>query len=148
MADRSRSTPTSAAGSNATNPRTVLLHIGTNDILQNWNVSGAPGRLSTLIDHITAAVPSADVFVASIIPLSSSSQESAARTFNATIRAPGDGPEARPTLASGSRAPARHAPAALTTGDLIDGIHPTAGGYDKMAAVWYSALRAGLWQHR
>ena len=31
---------------------------------------------------------------------------------------------------------------ALSTSDLIDGIHPTAGGYDKMAAVWYSALLA------
>ena len=31
---------------------------------------------------------------------------------------------------------------ALTTADLIDGIHPNASGYDKMAAVWYNALRA------
>jgi hypothetical protein len=31
---------------------------------------------------------------------------------------------------------------ALTTADLIDGVHPTAGGYDKMAAVWFNALRA------
>ena len=31
---------------------------------------------------------------------------------------------------------------ALTTGDLIDGIHPTADGYDKMAARWYSALQS------
>src|SRR5690348_17189254 len=68
-----------------TTPRTVLLHIGTNDILQNSNVAGAPGRLSTLIDHITSAAPSADVFVASIIPLSNSGQEAAARTFNAAI---------------------------------------------------------------
>jgi hypothetical protein len=32
--------------------------------------------------------------------------------------------------------------AALTTADLIDGIHPTAAGYDKMAATWYAALRS------
>jgi ricin-type beta-trefoil lectin protein len=31
---------------------------------------------------------------------------------------------------------------AVSTSDLIDGIHPTAGGYDKMAATWYSALLA------
>ncbi|WP_374226721.1 ricin-type beta-trefoil lectin domain protein [Micromonospora sp. WMMB482] len=31
---------------------------------------------------------------------------------------------------------------ALATADLIDGIHPTATGYDKMAAVWYRALQA------
>ncbi|WP_182910016.1 RICIN domain-containing protein, partial [Microbispora sp. H13382] len=29
----------------------------------------------------------------------------------------------------------------LTTADLIDGIHPTATGYDKMAAAWYAALQ-------
>src|SRR6187551_463913 len=38
---------------NTFQPHTVLLHIGTNDILQNFNVSSAPTRLSTLIDHIT-----------------------------------------------------------------------------------------------
>ncbi|MEU6786758.1 hypothetical protein ABZ912_46835 [Nonomuraea angiospora] len=47
-------------------PRTVLLHIGTNDVLQNYNLVGAPQRLSTLIDHITTAVPDEDVFVATI----------------------------------------------------------------------------------
>src|SRR5215212_886022 len=52
----------------STSPRSVLLHIGTNDVLQNYNLGGAPNRLSTLIDRITAAAPSADVFVATIIP--------------------------------------------------------------------------------
>src|SRR4051812_38163127 len=66
-------------------PRTVLLHIGTNDVLQNYNLAGAPGRLSTLTDHITTAAPAADVFVATIIPLASASQEAAARTFNAAV---------------------------------------------------------------
>jgi hypothetical protein len=28
----------------------------------------------------------------------------------------------------------------LSTSDLADGVHPTATGYDKMAAAWYSAL--------
>src|SRR5215217_6834513 len=55
---------------NTFNPRTVLLHIGTNDVLQNFNLSGAPSRLSTLIDHITNTKPAADVFVAQITPLS------------------------------------------------------------------------------
>jgi hypothetical protein len=32
--------------------------------------------------------------------------------------------------------------AALTAADLIDGVHPTADGYDKMAAAWYTALRS------
>jgi hypothetical protein len=58
-------------------PHTVLLHIGTNDILQNFNVSTAPSRLSTLIDHVTNAAPTAEVFVAQIIPLANIGQEAA-----------------------------------------------------------------------
>jgi lysophospholipase L1-like esterase len=121
----------------ATNPRTVLLHIGTNDILQNYNVSGAPGRLSALIDRITAAVPNADVFVATIIPLSNAGQESAARTFNAAI--PGI---VQSKVNAGRRVHLVDMHSALSTADLIDGVHPTATGYDKMAARWYSALQA------
>ncbi|MEU3166563.1 ricin-type beta-trefoil lectin domain protein [Streptosporangium sp. NPDC006930] len=119
------------------NPRTVLLHIGTNDILQNYNVGGAPQRLSTLIDRITATVPDADVFVATIIPLSNSGQESAARTFNAAI--PGI---VQNKVNSGKRVHLVDMHSKLTTSDLIDGIHPTAGGYDKMAAAWYAALQS------
>jgi lysophospholipase L1-like esterase len=118
-------------------PRTVLLHIGTNDVLQNYNLPGAPGRLSTLIDHITAAVPAADVFVATIIPLASASQEAAARTFNAAVPGIVQG-----KVNSGKRVHLVDMHAALTTADLTDGIHPTAGGYDKMAATWYAALRS------
>ncbi|NUP81813.1 MAG: lectin [Nonomuraea sp.] len=118
-------------------PRTVLLHIGTNDVLQNYNLAGAPQRLSTLIDHITAAVPGADVFVATIIPLSNAGQESAGRTFNASI--PGI---VQSKVNSGKRVHLVDMHSRLTTSDLIDGIHPTAGGYDKMAAAWYDALLA------
>jgi lysophospholipase L1-like esterase len=117
-----------------TTPRTVLLHLGTNDILQNYDVAGAPGRLSALLDHIKAAAPAADVFVATLIPLANSGQESAARTFNAAL----------PGIVSGkgSRFHLVDMHSALTAADLIDGVHPTAGGYDKMAATWYAALRS------
>ncbi|WP_372454010.1 ricin-type beta-trefoil lectin domain protein [Actinoplanes hulinensis] len=117
-----------------TTPRTVLLHIGTNDILQNYNVPGAPGRLSTLIDRITSTVPSADVFVATIIPLANSGQEAAARTYNAAL--------STIVRSKGSRVHLVDMHAALTTADLIDGVHPTAAGYDKMAATWHAALRS------
>ncbi|SBT43497.1 RICIN domain-containing protein [Micromonospora auratinigra] len=122
---------------NTYRPHTVLLHIGTNDILQNYNVSGAPNRLSTLIDHITATVPTAEVFVAQLTPLANSGQEAAVRTFNAAI----------PGIVQGKATAGKHVHlvdmhSAVGTGDLIDGIHPTATGYDKMAAVWFTALQA------
>ena len=99
-----------------TNPRTVLLHIGTNDILQNYNVANAPARLSALVDKITATAPNADVFVATIIPLSNSGQNAAARTFNATI--PG---MVQSKVNAGKRVRLVDMNAALTTADLIDG---------------------------
>jgi lysophospholipase L1-like esterase len=120
---------------NTYQPHTVLLHIGTNDVLQNYNVSGAPARLSTLIDHITATAPSAEVFVAQIIPLANAGQESAVRTFNAAI--PGI---VQSKASSGKHVHLVDMHSALTASDLTDGIHPTAAGYDKMAATWYSAL--------
>ncbi|WP_410616681.1 ricin-type beta-trefoil lectin domain protein [Amycolatopsis sp. lyj-109] len=118
-------------------PHTVLLHIGTNDVLQNHDVAGAPARLSALVDHITATAPDAEVFVATIIPMANSGQEAAGRTFNATI----------PGMVQSKQNAGKHVHlvdmhAALTAADLIDGVHPTAGGYDKMAAVWYSALQS------
>jgi lysophospholipase L1-like esterase len=118
-------------------PRTVLLHIGTNDVLQNYNLAGAPSRLSALIDHITAGAPAADVFVATIIPLASASQEAAVRTFNAAV--PGI---VQSKVNAGKRVHLVDMHAALTAADLTDGIHPTAAGYDKMAATWYAALRS------
>ncbi|WP_410639129.1 ricin-type beta-trefoil lectin domain protein [Amycolatopsis sp. lyj-346] len=118
-------------------PHTVLLHIGTNDILQNHDVARAPDRLSGLVDHITATAPDAEVFVATITPLSGDARESAVRTFNAAI----------PGIVQRNRNAGKHVHlvdmhAALTTAELIDGVHPTAAGYDKMAAAWYTALRA------
>ncbi|TDB72253.1 ricin-type beta-trefoil lectin domain protein [Micromonospora sp. KC723] len=118
-------------------PLTVLLHIGTNDVLQNYDLPGAPRRLSTLIDRITSTVPHADVFVAQITPLANAGQNNAARTFNAAI--PGI---VRDKVAAGKRVHLVDMHSALTTADLIDGVHPTAGGYDKMAATWYAALRS------
>src|SRR5215212_521685 len=118
-------------------PHTVLLHIGTNDVLQNFNLGTAPNRLSTLIDHITNTAPTAEVFVAQITPLANAGQDSAARTFNSAI----------PGIVQSKVNAGRHVHlvdmhSALTTADLTDGIHPTAGGYDKMAATWFNALRS------
>ncbi|GAB2991934.1 ricin-type beta-trefoil lectin domain protein [Saccharothrix stipae] len=121
----------------STNPRTVLLHIGTNDVGQDFDMANAPARLSALVDRITATVPNADVFVATIIPLANESQESVVRTYNATI--PG---MVQSKVNAGKRVHLVDMHSALTTADLIDGVHPTATGYDKMAATWYNALRS------
>ena len=115
-------------------PRTVLLHLGTNDIVQNYDLPDAPARLATLIDHIRAAAPGADVFVASIVPFADPARDAAANAFNATL----------PGIVQ-SKGPQVHfvdLHAALTAADLADGVHPTREGYDRMAAGWAAALAA------
>jgi lysophospholipase L1-like esterase len=117
-----------------TGPRTVLVHLGTNDVTQNYDLPNAPARLSGLIDRIRTAAPAADIFVASIVPLADPTFESRARTFNATV--PGI------VAGKGGRVHFVDMHAALGAGDLADGVHPNRAGYDKMAARWASALAA------
>jgi lysophospholipase L1-like esterase len=116
-------------------PHTILLHIGTNDVLQNYNLSTAPNRLSTLIDHITATLPNAEVFVATIIPLANATQETRVQAFNAAIPA-----IVQSKVNAGKHVHIVGMHSALTATDLADGIHPNTAGYDKMAARWYGYL--------
>jgi lysophospholipase L1-like esterase len=117
----------------ATSPRTVLLHIGTNDMF--GQPAGASQRLSTLLDRITATAPDAEVFVASIVPLSGADAQ--VRAYNAAI--PGI---VQNKVSAGKRVHFVDMYPALTLADLADGVHPNTGGYGKMATVWFNALRS------
>jgi enterochelin esterase-like enzyme/lysophospholipase L1-like esterase len=117
-------------------PKIVLLHIGTNDIAQNYNIANAPNRLSALIDKICAKLPDGGkLFVATIIPLSFGNVNS----FNLQI------PGIVKTKANqGKPVYLVDMYSALTTADLADGVHPNLNGYNKMADVWYSVIRDDL----
>ncbi|ROT28217.1 GDSL-type esterase/lipase family protein [Micromonospora sp. HM5-17] len=116
-------------------PRTILLHIGTNDIAQNRDLPNAPNRLAALIDRITTTAPNAKLFVATLIPLSFADAQ--VRSFNAAI------PQiVQSRAAAGRQVYLVDMYPALTTADLADGVHPNATGYSKMATTWYDALRA------
>ncbi len=121
-------------------PKIVLLHIGTNDIAQNYNLSNAPARLSVLIDKICARLPAGGkLYVAKIVPLGMSDLNQKIISYNSQI--PGivqnKVNEGKPVFAVDMYS-------ALTTGDLQDGVHPNRTGYDKMADVWFNAIRNDL----
>jgi lysophospholipase L1-like esterase len=115
-------------------PHTVLLHIGTNDVNQNFDLANAPARLSTLVDHILATAPGVEVFVAQITPEADPTFEARIRAYNAAL------PDA--LRGKGPRVHLVDMHSALGTADLADGVHPTAVGYARMGAVWYAALRS------
>ncbi|MBN2535039.1 MAG: hypothetical protein JXB88_19315 [Spirochaetales bacterium] len=120
------------------NPRIVLLHIGTNDIGQNYDIANAPNRLSTLIDKICAKLPGdGKLYVAKIVPLSGQDQN--INNFNSQI--PGI---VQNKVNSGKPVYMVDMYSALTLSDLQDGVHPNRTGYDKMADVWFNAIRDDL----
>lgn len=117
----------------ATDPRTILLQIGTNDITQNHDVANAPARLSALIDRIMQTKPNAKLFVAKITPLNNGLGQQVTNYNNAI-----------PGIVAG-KGPNVHLVdmySALTTADIEDTVHPTPGGFDKMADVWEAALNS------
>ena len=119
----------------AQKPDHILLTIGTNDILQNNQLTTAPARLSALIDQITVTRPNADLLVSSLPPLSDPSLDVKVQQFNSTI----------PTIVEGKVSQGKSVSfvdmySALTTADLRDGIHPNAVGYARMAERWRDAL--------
>jgi lysophospholipase L1-like esterase len=118
-------------------PEFVLLQIGTNDVLQQYQLATAPDRLRALIDLITDTAPAARLVVASITPLANSGWDADARAFNAAI------PDiVAAEAATGSQVSFLDMYPVLTAADLGDGVHPNQGGYDKMAAAWNERLVA------
>ena len=114
-------------------PHVVLLHIGTNDM--GVDITGVDTRLEHLLGSIAAAAPAAHVFVATIIPAASAPKQANILEYNEMV--------VDATARAGSRFHLVHLHEALNnTTDLADGLHPNATGYDKMAAVWYDALRS------
>lgn len=117
-------------------PDVVLLHIGTNDIIQRRALRNAPARLAALVDLITATAPDAKVYVATLVPLADPAGDRLVRRYDAAI----------PRIVSARAARGGHVHlvdmrTALTKADLsTDGVHPSTGGYSKMAARWYAAL--------
>ena len=119
----------------ASQPDVVLLHIGTNDMNQNFDVANAPARLGTLLDHIHGTAPSAVVLVAQIVPALDAAINARVNTYNAAV----------PSVLS-SRPYTRLVDlnSTLTSADLNDTLHPNDAGYTKMADLWYAALAGVL----
>ncbi|GHJ49266.1 hypothetical protein Cs7R123_66080 [Catellatospora sp. TT07R-123] len=120
---------------NTYQPDVVLLHIGTNDMNQNYDVANAPARLAALIDQILAARPTATVLVAKIIPALDAGIQSRINTFNAAV----------PGIVSARGARAKLVDlSVLGSADLADTLHPNDAGYARMAVRWYSGLESVL----
>jgi hypothetical protein len=119
----------------------VLMHLGTNDILNNIDLDSIINANSSVVDALRSVNSSVVVLVAQIIPLERSGCidcDARAQALNALI----------PSWAnSKSRADSPVYVIDLHTGfstatDTTDGVHPNLAGAQKMVDGWYNALVA------
>jgi hypothetical protein len=136
-------------------PNLIIIHLGTNDALQDFEISTAVDRLGALIDHCLAAVPNTAILVSTLIPNANNEANGFINTINAGI----------PAMVA-ERADAgelvflvdQHAVITLTDLDS-GGTHPLDGmfgdstesetlliwfkpeGYIKMANLWYTGIQ-------
>lgn len=112
----------------------MILSAGTNDGLQNYKVHTAGERMDSLITELYDAVPGTTIILSTLIPngkkpvpISTISEQF--RDLVAKRRAQNDSI----ILAEMSTF--------IKSDQLVDGIHPTASGYEEMASVWWAAIQ-------
>lgn len=117
-------------------PHIVLLHIGTNDMLQNAN--GAIDRLEALIRDIVSNHPDSLLAVSNIIPFPLASSQT--NGYNAAI------PNLIESLKDELNANLLFVDQfdGFPTSELGDGVHPNEAGYRRMGLTWYNAIEQHL----
>lgn len=120
----------------AQKPNAVLLHVGTNDCIQNYELDQAPQRLGALIDQALSIVPNATVLVAQIIASTQPKIQANIEAYNAQV--PG---VVQQRASSGSRVMTVDMSQLLdNTTDYANTVHPNDSGYAKMASAWLQGL--------
>ena len=144
---------TDLPGMLAVQPDTVLLHAGTNDILQSVPVATAVANLGNLLDTLIASGPRRRIYVATIIPITQAwNGHSAAElngnvvTYNTQVR----------NLVQQHADLGHHVTLVDMNASLVytdpdpaknffqpgDGLHPGQAGYNRMADVWFNSITA------
>ena len=115
-------------------PNVVLLHAGTNDMVQNLDLKDAPARLGNLIDFITSNCPDALVVIAQLIPNANTTVNPRIQTYNTKV------PAVVSSRAQAGKRVTMVSMHAVKVSELLDGTHPNEVGYRKMAHSWYRAI--------
>jgi hypothetical protein len=123
-----------AAGDLTYAPHMVLVHAGTNDTYMG-DPTGAPARLSTLVDYLTTNFPNALIVVAKIIPYPS--QVTNTNLINNSIPA-----MVQAKVAAGKHVITVDLNTGFDTKTMLssDGIHPNQTGYNWMGDQWYTVV--------
>lgn len=117
-------------------PNLFLINLGTNDAAQDFDVDNAGTRMIALIDKIYASVPDTTVILSTLIPNKNADTNARVQVINEQFRS-----QVLSNYNDKKLFLADMNDGFLTTEDLNDDTHPTDAGYQKMAAVFYSAVK-------
>lgn len=127
-------------------PEIVMLQIGTNDILSQYELDAAPDRLEQLVDRVLEKLPEGGKLYLATIPYidAGSSLNNTGKTqeeldaqinsYNTAVKA----------IAETNELTLVDVNSCLELTDLRDGVHPSPDGYAKMGGLWYSTLEDEL----
>jgi lysophospholipase L1-like esterase len=126
-------------------PHVVLLMIGTNDAIDNYQMAQAPARLGQLLDDIYAQLPDVFILVAQLIPARGDASQGDDAELNARIKQFND---SIPDVVKSRAQAGKHiewvdlyTPFAADSRALLeDQWHPNREGYIRIGAAWYAAL--------
>lgn len=116
-------------------PNVILVHAGSNDMNQDFDVTNAPARLGALIDQIITGNPTGLIIVAEIIANNDTLVNSRVKAFNKAL-------PAIIAARSSSGKPVRlvSMEEVKPAEDTYEGLHPNEKGYHKMATAWFAAI--------
>lgn len=139
----------------AVNPDVVMLHAGSNDILQDIPnvVATASANLSSLIETITDDAPHRRLYVATIIPITQDWNGKTAAYLNGNANAYNT--QVRNLVQSHAGQGRNVTLVDMSTSIVLtgptpvqnfyqpgDGIHPGQAGYNQMGTIWFNAIHA------
>lgn len=119
----------------------ILVHIGTNDILQGVAEATAVANIANMVDIITAHDPGITVYVGLLIPSTHAATDEAITSFNTALSAQLTGMQASHPRLRIVDLNAVFKQQADWAGYFVDSIHPNDAGYALMAAEWDKRLR-------
>jgi lysophospholipase L1-like esterase len=127
-------------------PHIVLLMIGTNDAIDNYDMTNAPTRLGALIDSIYAQLPNVLIVVAQPIPSRADASKGDDTALPARLKTYGD---AIPAVVKARADAGKHilvvdmyTPFNPNKASLLeDQWHPNLQGYVLLGTQWYSVLQ-------
>ncbi len=120
-------------------PDVILLMIGTNDIVKNYNLPQASSRFRALLEKITVNRLNSRIFIGSILKTNSRDFNKKIKKYNTEIE----------NLTKAFSPNVRWVDFSISTddnevlfssADFTDGVHLTENGYKKMARIWLAAI--------